>query len=82
MKAITTPFPQIIRYEEEKYYTDPVTKTKQPFPSINESPRIALSVVVPAYEEEQRREYDIFNLNLNLIGFNFKYVFFSHILLI
>lgn len=33
---------------------DPVTKTKQPFPSINESPKIALSVIVPAFDEEQR----------------------------
>lgn len=54
MKAVTTPFPQIIRYEDEKYFMDPITKTKQPFPSINESPKIALSVIVPAFDEEQR----------------------------
>lgn len=54
MKAVTTPFPQIIRYEDEKYFMDPVTKTKQPFPSINERPKIALSVIVPAFDEEQR----------------------------
>lgn len=54
VKAVTTPFPQIIRYEDEKYFMDPVTKTKQPFPSINESPKIALSVIVPAFDEEQR----------------------------
>lgn len=56
VKAITTPLPQIIRYEDEKYFSDPVSKTKEPFPSINDSPRIALSVIVPAYEEEQRCE--------------------------
>lgn len=59
MKAITTPLPQIIRYAEEQFYFDPVSKTKQPFPSINESPSIALSVIVPAYEEEQRCESSI-----------------------
>lgn len=59
VKAITTPLPKIIRHDDEKYYFDPVLKQKQPFPSINESPRISLSVVVPAYEEEQRCEFDI-----------------------
>lgn len=59
VKAITTPLPKIVRYEDEKYYSDPVSKTKQPFPSINDSPRIALSVIVPAYEEEQRCEFII-----------------------
>lgn len=54
VKAITTPYPEIIRHNDENYFFDPATQTKEKFPSIDDSPTIALSVIVPAYEEQQR----------------------------
>lgn len=54
MKAITTPYPRIIRHDAEKSYFDVTAKKIEKFPSIDDSPTIALSVVVPAYDEEIR----------------------------
>lgn len=54
LKYMTTPYPRIIRHKEEKYFTDPVTGTRREFPSIEEEAAIDLSVVVPAYNEEDR----------------------------
>lgn len=47
---------EILRYEEEKYYLDvssePPIKTL--FPSLEDSASVSLSVIVPAYNEENR----------------------------
>ncbi|GAB0098872.1 Dolichyl-phosphate beta-glucosyltransferase [Sergentomyia squamirostris] len=54
LKYMTTPFPRILRHKEEEYFTDVATGEKHKFPSIDEEPSVELSVVVPAYNEEDR----------------------------
>uniref|UniRef100_A0A1B0D386 Dolichyl-phosphate beta-glucosyltransferase n=1 Tax=Phlebotomus papatasi TaxID=29031 RepID=A0A1B0D386_PHLPP len=54
LMGMTTPYPRIVRHKEENYFTDPVTQTRQEFPSIEEEPALDLSVIVPAYNEEDR----------------------------
>lgn len=43
----------IKRYREEEYFDDPDGE-REPFPSIDDSPSVELSVIIPAYEEEKR----------------------------
>lgn len=51
---ITSPYPNVIRHKDEKYYTDGKNGEKKLFPSLNEPSSIHLSVIVPAYNEEER----------------------------
>nr|XP_054754765.1 dolichyl-phosphate beta-glucosyltransferase-like isoform X1 [Lytechinus pictus] len=52
---ITTPQPNMKRFESEKTFVDPQNKGQRlPFPSINDQPTLALSVIVPSYFEEKR----------------------------
>ena len=44
--------PAIVRYESEKFYV--TANGKHPFPSLFDEPTVKLSVVVPAYNEEER----------------------------
>ena len=48
-------YAKVSRYEEEYFFYDPVSKEKVRFSSIDEESSVQLSVVVPAYNEEQRR---------------------------
>uniref|UniRef100_A0A224XTH8 Dolichyl-phosphate beta-glucosyltransferase n=1 Tax=Panstrongylus lignarius TaxID=156445 RepID=A0A224XTH8_9HEMI len=50
----TTSYPLILRSEKEKCYYDHKVCDYLPFPSISERWAIHLSVIVPAYDEEQR----------------------------
>ncbi|XP_028177362.1 dolichyl-phosphate beta-glucosyltransferase [Ostrinia furnacalis] len=52
--VVTNPYPVVERFKEEEYYEDPKSKTKVKFPSIEEPQSVNLSVVVPAYNEEER----------------------------
>ncbi|XP_072378817.1 dolichyl-phosphate beta-glucosyltransferase [Diabrotica undecimpunctata] len=54
MVATSSTYPIVIRNENEKYFIDGVTGKQVPFPSINEKSSIHLSVIVPAYNEEER----------------------------
>jgi len=54
LKATTTPFPIVKRHKEEEFYEDPASGSKLPFPLLADEPSIDLSVIIPAYEEEQR----------------------------
>nr|CAG4646502.1 EOG090X0BIY [Macrothrix elegans] len=47
-------YPAVLRYDEENFFFDPITKSKIPFPSLYESPSVKLSVIIPAYNEEER----------------------------
>ncbi|RVE52274.1 hypothetical protein evm_003064 [Chilo suppressalis] len=51
---VTNPYPIIEHFEEEKTYRDNKTKTRMKFPSIDDPQSINLSIVVPAYNEEER----------------------------
>jgi len=51
---ITKPYPEVTRHAEEKFFEDPSTKVKCPFPSLSDVPSVSLSVIVPAYCEEFR----------------------------
>lgn len=52
--VITDPYPIIAHYEEEDYYYNPASDNREPFPNISEDASVNLSVVVPAYNEEDR----------------------------
>lgn len=47
-------YPNLGRYDSEKYFVDPKKKKNIDFPSIHDPPNIDLSVIVPAYNEEER----------------------------
>ncbi|KOC66885.1 Dolichyl-phosphate beta-glucosyltransferase [Habropoda laboriosa] len=51
---ITEPHPHIWRDEKEKYFFNPKTENSEVFPSLHDSWSVHLSVIVPAYNEEQR----------------------------
>ncbi len=42
------------RNENEKYFYDPITKSRKLFPSLNDSHSKYLSVIIPAYKEVDR----------------------------
>lgn len=53
VRVTTSPFPIIKRFKDEDYYKDPAGK-KSKFPTIEDEPKVELSVIIPAYEEEKR----------------------------
>jgi len=50
----TKPYPNIKRHKDEETFLDPHTIKTVTFPSLEDSPSLELSVIVPAYNEEQR----------------------------
>lgn len=54
VKAVTSPHPVVRRNEKEKYFIRADNGEKENFPSIVDEPTIHLSVIVPAYDEEER----------------------------
>jgi len=48
------PYPALTRHDSEKFYFDPSSKVKRKFPDYSETPTVNLSVIVPAYNEEER----------------------------
>lgn len=54
MYMTTVRDPDIYRYESEMSFTNPKTKEKVKFASVFDPSTISLSIVVPAYNEEQR----------------------------
>ncbi|OXU26676.1 hypothetical protein TSAR_012574 [Trichomalopsis sarcophagae] len=50
----TEPYPKVLRYGEEKYFLEPNTEEKILFPSIQDEWSVNISVIVPAYNEEER----------------------------
>lgn len=55
--------PMISRFESEKYYKDPnKNNATYPFPFMEEEGSIDLSVIVPSYNEEERRECKMINM--------------------
>lgn len=51
------PYPNLGRYESEKFFEDPGKNEKFKFPSIHDPPSMDLSVIVPAYFEEERCKF-------------------------
>lgn len=54
LKITTTPFPNIARHKEEQYFLDPTSEEKKKFTSLEDPPSVDLSVIIPAFDEEQR----------------------------
>ena len=54
MFVTSSTYAQVVRFEAEKDFIDPASGELRPFPTINDKPTILLTVVVPAYNEEQR----------------------------
>ncbi|CAG9792194.1 unnamed protein product [Diatraea saccharalis] len=50
----TNPYAAIERFQDEEFYKVPQTKAKIKFPSIDDPQSINLSIIVPAYNEEER----------------------------
>lgn len=59
------------RSENEKYFYDPITKSRKQFPSLNESHSKYLSVIIPAYKEVDRCKLK----HKILLIFSIKYFF-------
>ena len=57
MYMTTVREPDVYMFESEKTFLNPKTKEKVKFASVFEKSSINLSVVVPAYNEEQRSKY-------------------------
>lgn len=53
----STPYPVVERFKEETTYNDPKSKSKLKFPNIDEVYSVHLSVIVPAYNEEERCKF-------------------------
>ncbi|XP_063635905.1 dolichyl-phosphate beta-glucosyltransferase [Cydia splendana] len=51
---MTKPYPLVEEYQEEESYKEPQTGKRLKFPSIKDPYSVNLSVVVPAYNEEER----------------------------
>jgi len=49
-----SPFAVVVRHKDECTFLDPVSKKTIPFPSLQEGATVGLSVIVPAYFEEER----------------------------
>jgi len=55
VKFTTKPFPNILCFEQEKYFKTSKEGTKvEEFPSLDSPGSVQLSVIVPAYNEELR----------------------------
>ncbi|KAF7270402.1 hypothetical protein GWI33_016636 [Rhynchophorus ferrugineus] len=52
--AISQKYPIVLRSKKEKRFYDPSSNEELEFPSIDDKPTLNLSVVVPAYNEEER----------------------------
>ncbi|XP_043289861.1 dolichyl-phosphate beta-glucosyltransferase [Venturia canescens] len=50
----TKPYPLVWRHEDEKYYFNPRSGMREAFSSLDEEWSVHLSVIVPAYNEEDR----------------------------
>lgn len=62
LKVTATPLPVILRFKEEESYENPETGHREKFPSIDDSPSLDLSVIIPAFDEEQRCKYFLADL--------------------
>lgn len=52
--ATTKPYPNVHRSKREKYFQDPITGKQIEFPSITDKFSLNLSIIIPAYNEEER----------------------------
>lgn len=52
--ATTSEYPIVLRSKKEKRFIDPLTAQSQLFPSIEDDASVHLTVVIPAYNEEDR----------------------------
>lgn len=52
--------PNLHIHDSEKYFSDPTTDGSSLFPSLADKPSVSLSIIVPAYNEEERCNYIIY----------------------
>ena len=62
LRAVSSPYSQMPQTDNEKFFLDPSLNKKLKFPSIKSEATIYLSVVVPSYNEETRRNLNFFIL--------------------
>eukprot|EP01102_Stenamoeba_stenopodia_P000146 TRINITY_DN1010_c0_g4_i1.p1 TRINITY_DN1010_c0_g4~~TRINITY_DN1010_c0_g4_i1.p1 ORF type:complete len:209 (+),score=29.26 TRINITY_DN1010_c0_g4_i1:168-794(+) len=54
LKQGEDPYPRVSWAPQEKTFQDPRTRAQHEFPSISDKPSLALTIVVPAYNEQYR----------------------------
>lgn len=54
LRLTTKREPDLQRAESEKSFMDPGTEKRHPFPSITSPPSVDMTLVVPAYNEQNR----------------------------
>ncbi|CAK1544718.1 unnamed protein product [Leptosia nina] len=54
LMIFTKPYPIVDRFKEEETFYDPTTKSRQMFYQLDQPSQVHLSVIVPAYNEEER----------------------------
>ena len=47
--------PDNTRFDSEKFFLRPADGTKTKFPNLSDASQVKISVIVPAYNEEERR---------------------------
>ena len=57
LRTLSKPYASVVHYDSEHYFLDPNESNKKiKFPTLSDEPQIDLSVVVPSYNEEERRK--------------------------
>lgn len=66
LRTLSKPYASVVHYDSEHFFLDPNDSNKKiKFPTLSDEPQIDLSVVVPSYNEEERRK------DPNLVSFSF-----------
>lgn len=61
----TKPYPIVERFKDEDTFHDPITKSRKKFYQLEKPPTVNLSVIVPAYNEEERCKRTIISFVLD-----------------
>jgi len=59
LRAVSSPYASMAQTNNENFFLNPNSGKKEKFPSIKSASSIYLSVIVPSYFEEKRREFYI-----------------------
>lgn len=70
---LTSPFPTLTRTKKEEQFWDSGAEEHRTFPSIDEDHTVHLTVVVPAYEEEERCKLKIVLVGRTIQNLSRKY---------
>jgi len=72
----STTYAKVVMFDAEKFFIDPKSNEKHSFPSIDDRSSVLLSVIVPAYNEEQRCIYSFTAMEIS--SFNHYFIPFQY----